>query len=281
MKRKIIKITGIVFFALYLINCVGFYFTQEKHFFQSTILTQDYIFEFNEDFEELNFKTTDGIVLNSLLFKVHNPKGLVIYFHGNCCSLASYGFGAEVYTKQGYDVFMLDYRGFGKSEGTITSESQLYKDNQMIYNEMKKSYSEEDIVVVGYSLGTTMASKIASTNNPKLLILKAPFYDFNDAISQNKNSLGKYFPLSMLSKYSFNNYEFIQNCKMPVFIFHGTLDETIDYSSSLELEKLFKPEDNLILLEGEKHGAISNNPQFQKELKKLLGDKNQRETMYD
>lgn len=272
MNKKLIKISkiiGIIFLVLYLTVCAFFYFTQEKQFFISTKLAPDYKFEFNGNFEELNFETEDGITLNSLLFTVNNPKGLVFYSHGNSGSLALHADAADVYTNLGYDFFIVDYRGFGKSGGSITSEKQLYQDNQMLYDVLKKTYSEENIVVVGYSLGTTMASKLASTNNPKLLILNAPFYDWNEAIQQH-SSFGNYFPLSIINKYSFNNYEFIQNCKMPVFIFHGTSDEIIQYNSSLKLEKLFKPKDSLILLEGEKHSTISNNPQFQKELKRLL-----------
>lgn len=56
---------------------------------------------------------------------------------------------------------------------------------------------------------------------------------------------------------------------MPVLIFHGTHDRMNQYSSSVKLKKLFKPEDKLILLEGEGHDNISNNLQFQKELKIL------------
>ncbi|MBQ4820202.1 alpha/beta fold hydrolase [Aquimarina sp. MMG016] len=261
-----------VFITLYLINCAGFYFTQEKHFFTPTKLAADHKFHFNGNFEELNFKTTDDFTLNSLLFRVDNPKGLVFYLHGSGGSLASLAEGADVYIQLGYNVFMMDYRGFGKSGGDITSEQQLYEDNQMLYDELKKTYAEEDIIVVGYSLGAAMAAKLASTNNPKLLILKAPFYNFNEAISQNVKLLSKFFPLSILNKYGFNNNQFIQKCKMPVLIFHGTNDKINQYSSSLELKKLFKPEDDLILLEGEGHDSISNNLQFQKELKTLLGD---------
>ncbi len=256
---------------MYLINCAGFYFTQEKHFFTPTKLSVDHKFHSNRSFEELNFRTTDGVTLNSLLFKVDNPKGLIFYLHGSGESLASLEKGSDIYTQLGYDVFMIDYRGFGKSGGNITSENQLYADNQMLYDELKKTYAEEDIILVGYSLGAAMAAKLASTNSPKLLIMKAPFYNLNEAISKRVKLLSKLFPLNMLSKYSFNNNQFIQKCKMPVLIFHGTNDKTNPHSYSLQLQNLFKPKDKLILLEGEGHDNISNNPQFRKELKILLG----------
>ncbi len=275
MKRKKIRIFKIIFvsfIALYFINCIGFYFTQEKHFFTPTKLSVDYKFLSDRRFEELNFTTTDGVTLNSLLFKVDNPKGLVFYLHGSGESLASLEKGSDIYTRLGYDVFMIDYRGFGKSGGNITSEHQLYADNQMLYDELKKTYAEKDIILVGYSLGAAMAAKLASTNHPKLLLMKAPFYNLNEAISKNVKVLSKLFPLQMLNKYSFNNNQFIQKCKMPVIIFHGTNDKTNQHTSSLRLQKLFKPEDKLILLEGEGHDNISNNTKFQQELKKLLGD---------
>ncbi|SNR14161.1 alpha/beta hydrolase [Tenacibaculum jejuense] len=195
---------------------------------------------------------------------------MVFYLHGSGESLAPLKKGSNIYTQLGYDVFMIDYRGFGKSEGNITSEDQLYEDNQMLYDEIKKNYAEEDIIVVGYSLGSAMAAKLASTNNPKLLIMKAPFYNFNEAISERVKLLSAIFPLKILNKYKFNNHEFIQNCKMPVVIFHGTKDKTNQHHYSLKLQKLFKPLDKLILLEGEGHDNISSNLQFQKELKILL-----------
>ena len=271
-KTKIFKIIGLVFVVIYLINCAGFYFTQEKHFFTPNKLSKDHKFKSNRNFEELNFKTKDDITLNNLLFKVDYPKGLVFYLHGSGGSLASLEKESEIYTQLGYNVFMIDYRGFGKSGGNITSEDQLYADNQMLYDELKKTYAEEDIILVGYSLGAAMAAKLAATNNPKLLIMKAPFYNLNEAISERVQLLSKFFPLEMLNKYSFNNNEFIQKCKMPVLIFHGTNDETNHHSASLRLQKLFKQKDKLILLEGEGHDNISNNTQFQKNLKILLED---------
>ena len=126
-------------------------------------------------------------------------------------------------------------------------------------------------------MGTAMASQLASTNNPKMLILQAPFYNYNDAIEQAVNrdknfNLGKILPLSLLNKYGFNNYEFIQNCAMPVKIFHGTSDEVINHSSSLKLKEHFKLEDRLIIDEDEDHETIVSSELYKTELKKILKD---------
>ena len=280
MKRisiKILKIIGKLLIVLYVVICAIFYFTQENYVFNPSKLAKDYTFDIKEDFEEMNFKTADETNLNGLLFKADSSKGLVIYFHGTGSDISHFVSFADIYTKLGYDYFMLDYRGFGKSEGAIVNENQLYEDNQMVYDQLKKSYAEENIIVIGYSMGTAMASQLASTNNPKMLILKAPFYNWNDAVQQGVNrgdnfNLGQILPLSLLNKYGFNNYEFIQNCTMPVTIFHGTSDEVINHSSSLKLKAHFKSEDKLIIDEGEDHETIVSSDLYKNELKKILRD---------
>ena len=124
-------------------------------------------------------------------------------------------------------------------------------------------------------MGTAMASQLASANSPKMLILQAPYYNWNEALQQSMMrddnfNLGRMIPISLLNKYSFNNYEFVQNCNMPVVIFHGTDDAVIDYSSSLKLKKYFKSEDSLIISKGENHETIVSSELYQNELKRIL-----------
>ena len=99
----------------------------------------------------------------------------MFYLHGNAGALDTWGDIAKVYTSLGYDIFILDYRGFGKSEGSIYSEEQFYKDVQAAYDVMRKEYPENKIVVEGYSIGTGPATILAATNHPKLLLLQAPY----------------------------------------------------------------------------------------------------------
>ena len=104
--------------------------------------------------------------------------------------MSDIGKHAEFYTSLDYDVFMADYRGYGKSEGSISSEPQLHQDNQMIYDELKKNYSEDKIIVIGYSLGGALATKLASNNNPRYLGFKHPIVELKGIIyGQMKNRL--------------------------------------------------------------------------------------------
>jgi alpha-beta hydrolase superfamily lysophospholipase len=262
MLLSFLKILLLLFVAI----CVLLYFMQEKLIFFPEKLSKDFKFRFNQEFEEVNIATDDNIVLNALLFKCEQPKGVIYYLHGNAGSLNSWGDVAEIYTRLSYDVFMLDYRGYGKSEGQIKGQQQFYSDVQAGYNKLKTMYDESKIIVLGYSIGSGPATKIAAENHPKLLILQAPYYSLTDLTKQ-------IYPIipTFILKYKFETKTFLPKCKMPVVIFHGDQDEIIYYGSSIKLKPLMKAADTLITLKGQEHNGMSSNGQYLTEIERILG----------
>jgi pimeloyl-ACP methyl ester carboxylesterase len=249
----------------YVLICVLLYFFQERLIFFPEKLSKDHRFRFPQPFSEVNIETGQGAMIHGLLFTASASKGLVFYLHGNAGSLDSWGAVAETYTRLGYDVFIPDYPGYGKSEGSIRSQRQLFEVIQEVYDEMKKRYSEDSIVVVGYSVGSGPASWLASVNHPKLLILQAPFYNMADLVRQ-------VYPIvpSFLLKYTFRTNEYLKNCRMPVVLFHGDRDEVIYYGSSLKLQKELKSSDTLITLHGQGHNGMTDNPDYIRALERIL-----------
>jgi alpha-beta hydrolase superfamily lysophospholipase len=242
------------------------YFFQEKLIFFPDKLSNNYTFHFNQPFEEITIKTEDGIRLNGLLFPAAAASNrLIFYLHGNAGALNTWGQVANRYTTLGYDVFILDYRGYGKSEGTIKNQQQLFDDIQRAYDEMKKKYREDQVVVLGYSIGTGPAAYLASTNYPKLLILQAPYYSLTDLMRHT-------YPIipTFILKYKLRTNRYIRNCKMPVVMFHGTKDAVIYYGSSLKLKKELKRTDTLITLNGQGHNGITDNPDYIHAVKSIL-----------
>jgi len=257
----ILKLTAIV----YIIICIALYFVQEKLIFFPQKLPGNYTFQFDQHFEELHFTTGDKTVLHGILFKAASSKGLIFYLHGNAGSLQSWGEIAKTYTDLRYDLFMLDYRGYGKSGGRISNEKQLYNDIQLVYDSLKQKYDEKKIIVLGYSIGTGPATELASANHPALLILQAPYFNLTDMMKHS-------FPVipAFILKYRFETNIFLKACSMPVIIFHGNKDEVIYYGSSLKLKELFKPADTLVTLNGQGHNGISDNPEYLTGLQKIL-----------
>ena len=255
----------IVIGTLYLVICGLLYFFQEKLIFFPQKLTKDYRFEFGQPFEEMTIPTNDKSLLHGLLFKADSSKGLIFYLHGNGGALDSWGEVARTYTALNYDVFLLDYRGYGKSEGAIYSQKQFFDDVQAAYDSLKTRYADDKIVVLGYSIGTGAATKLASVNNPKLLILQAPYYSLTDLMRHS-------YPIipTFILKYKFETNNYLKACKMPVVIFHGDADEVIYYGSSLKLKTLFKDQDTLITLQGQIHNGITDNAVYRRELQRIL-----------
>lgn len=254
-----------VLLIIFLIICGLLFIFQEKLIFFPQKLDKSYQFSFDQDFKEINIKTNDQKILNGLLFKSDSTKGLIFYLHGNAGSLSTWGEVAKTYTDIHYDVFMPDYRGYGKSEGSISSQGQVFEDAQIAYDEMLKEYQENKIIVLGYSIGTGIAAKLASANKPKLLILQAPYYSLTDMMRH-------FYPIipTFILKYKFETDKYIKDCKMPIVIFHGDQDEVVYYGSSLKLEKLFKKQDTLITLIEQGHNGMTDNPDYKSELTKIL-----------
>lgn len=276
----ILKALGSILILLYISVCVLFYVYQEDFFiFPAQKLDSTFAYDFGGIFEEINLTMEDGTVLNNLLFKADSSKGVILYLHGNGGSLENWGGFASLYTDLNYDVFMVDYRGYGKSGGAYNNENEIHEDIQAVYNEVKRRYPENQITVLGYSLGSGLATRLASNNDPNLLILLAPFYNLNDAGRHVINTVDlllfkllRPLPTSWLNKYKFKSNEYIQNCNMPIVIFHGDEDEIVYYGSSLKLREHFKPEDRLITIEGAGHNNISENDKFIREMGILLGN---------
>lgn len=262
--KKILKpLIGVLGF--YLLACGFLYFKQEIIFFHPTKLADTYQYDFPGEPEELFIPVSDGNKINALLFTNDSAKGLIFYLHGNKGTLEKWGNVAKKFTQYGYDIFIMDYRGFGKSTGCIESEAQFFGDAQIAYDTMKKRYAEKDITILGYSIGTGVATYIASTNNPKRLILQAPFYNMVEM------ALGRLpFIPEFLLRYPFMTSEHIKNVKAPIVLLHGDKDVLIPYEHSVRLAELMKPTANLIKLPGLEHSGWTDTPEYQAALNQVF-----------
>jgi uncharacterized protein len=263
--RKIFIWLGGIIAGLYLLICAGMYSLQEKIIFHPAPLAPDFRFSASQPFEEISIPAADGSKLSGLLLKCDSARGLVFYLHGNSGTLATWAGIGKNYAALGYDVFIMDYRGFGKSEGEISSEEQFYGDVKYAYAEMKKRYDENRIVVIGYSIGTASAAMLAAGNQPKMLILQAPYYSLTDMMDQRYSFLPGF-----LLKYKFETYSFLEKVKAPVRIFHGDADEIIYYGASLKLKNHLKAIDKLIMLPGAGHLGLNDNLVYLQEIAREL-----------
>ena len=262
MYQRAIKLFAISCLILFLLSC-----HQERMVFHAESLPQDYQFEFEDPFEEVFIPIDEEVKINGLLFQAENPKGLVFYLHGNAGTLKGWGEISTHYLKNGYDFFIIDYRSFGKSTGTIDKEKDMYNDIQVVYDSLQTqfNYKEQDIVVIGYSIGTGFAAKLSSENSPKQLILNAPYYSIPNLVNQSTLIIPHF-----LFKYKLPTNKYLKNVKAPVTIFHGDKDKLIPLKSSIKLKKHFKTIDTLFVLPETGHHGFSKNEIYQQEVAKIL-----------
>lgn len=228
------------------------YFIQEKLIFLPTKLPADFEYSFQYPFEEIFLTAEDGAVLNALHFKNTNPNGVILYFHGNAGDLSRWGQIATYFVEKNYDVVIMDYRTFGKSTGVL-SEEALKKDSQLFYEYVLKNYGEDRLILYGRSLGTGLASFLASKNNPSQLILETPYYSMLDVAKERF----PYLPLSFLLKYKMPSYEFLQSSKCPILIVHGTKDRVVPLRSGEKLrEALSDKSVTMVVVEGAAHNNL-------------------------
>jgi uncharacterized protein len=272
MKKNITRISAALFITC---SSVGFYYhhKQDEMIFKSKALERDYTYTWNAPFKEVFIPVGQKDEINALHFHVENPKGAILFLHGRGKNLSHWGKRAEVFIKQGYDVLIFDYRGFGKSSSTQGGfkEKYLLEDSECAYQYLKKFYSEENIVVYGQSLGTSFAAWVASKHSPRMLILEAPYYNMHEAALYTKPYLPRW-AVGMILKFSFKTNEWIQGVSSPIFIFHGTDDDIVPYAHSKRLYEELKTSKAIefITLDAWGHSEFYRNDLYLTKLTEIL-----------
>ncbi len=243
--------------AVYILFCLLFYFGQDLFFFRPERLPHWFTYQYPFPFTEVNFDMEDGGTVNALHFQVPNSKGVVFYIKGNSRSIKGWGKFARDFIGKGYDFFILDFRGFGKSRGRRTEEI-LYADLQQVYKWLAARYGEDRMVLYGRSLGSGLAARVASWNNPHLLILDCPYYSFLYHITRYAFIL----PIHWLLRYHIRTDRFVKKVQCPVYILHGRKDRLIPYRQSEMLRQLAP--DNILLyaIEGAGHNNLPEFPEY-------------------
>ena len=259
-------VKGIFFscLAIYALILLVLYLVQERLLFFPTQLEKTYKYTFSNVFQEKDIEVEQGVALNTLLFQAANPKGVVLFFHGNGGALDGWGRGAHVFTRNHFDVLYVDYRGYGKSDGVIRSEAQLLRDGQVLYEYVKSMYGEDKIILSGTSMGTGIAAKLAADNPPQTLILHAPYYSLKSLIQEKVR-----FVPSFIIRYRLETHNVLKDKKYPIILFHGDRDQVIpvDHAKRLKEEN---PEIELHILKGVGHNDIETHPAYRRRMEQIL-----------
>jgi pimeloyl-ACP methyl ester carboxylesterase len=252
---------GIIFLSLVV------YFLQDLFIFKPEKLHRNFQFKYDIPFREVNFDVEAGVRINGLHFYREQPKGLILYFHGNTRSIKGWAKYAKDFYRYDYDVVLVDYRGFGKSTGK-RSEGEMLDDMQFVYTALAAQYTEGHLIVYGRSLGSGFATKVASQNDPRYLILDSPYYNFARVIERFLPIL----PVRLVLRYQLRTDKWIREVKCPVYILHGTKDWLIPIKHSTGLQKINPRKITLIRIHGGGHNNLPKFPEYHNFIRDILKD---------
>lgn len=262
---KIILIITVVLLVLLIIGNLFTYPLQHFFIMQPETLPQDHQYRLNHPFDEVNIPVSHGGNINAIHFKVEHPKGVVLYFHGNAGSLARWGHLHGDFTGRGYDLLIIDYRGYGKSTGP-QNQQILYNDAVAVYEWLNQRFEAEDIIIYGRSMGSAMACYAAANVDAKMLILETPFSSMKNLFY----TYYKFMPKLFVFKYPFHNDQYLQQVKYPITIFQGTEDWVVPHSNASQLIPLLKESDTFVTIEGATHNDVGQYPLYQQKMDELL-----------
>ena len=234
---------------------VGFFYVgQESLIFMPTTLPASHQFLL-PDTTEVSL-AVDGATLSALHFKQPGAKGVIFFLHGNGGNLASWLRSTDFYRKNNFDLFIIDYRGYGKSTGRIASEAQLHADVMAAWNWIAPQYEGRKRVIFGRSLGTTLAAKLSTQVRADWTVLVSPFYSLDGM----RRDVYPFLP-GALMRYTFRTDQWLPHANSPVSILHGDRDEVIGYSHAEKLQMAF-PRVELIKINGGTHYNLHQLPQY-------------------
>ncbi|MHA4812435.1 alpha/beta hydrolase [Flavitalea flava] len=278
-----------ILFLIYGIVGIAFYYGQDKLLLHPEVVKKETKYDFGQQpYTELNIPYDKETNLNIIQFKTAeaanedtfpgknkiyhdsisrpgSPKGVVLYFHGNKKNITWYARHVPDFTRSGYEVWMLDYPGFGKSTGKL-NEQKLYDYSLVLYKLARSRYTPTQIVIYGKSFGTGVAAQLASVRDCRRLILECAYYSME---SVYRHYLPVY-PIGKMAHYHLPTNERLPSVTAPVTIFHGTKDGLIPFSNAERLKPLLKTGDEFIPIEGGSHNDLGNFPLFHQKLDSLL-----------
>ena len=240
----------------YTLLLAALYLGQESLIFPGTPLPADHRFAFDQPFEEIRVPVA-GATLDGLLFRQSAPRGLVFFLHGNRGNVETWTTGLDFYRRVNYDLFIFDYRGYGRSTGRNEDERQLDADVRAAWDAVAPRYRDKPIVIYGRSLGTGLAVRLARDVTPRLLVLVSPF---TSLVAAGQRAYP--FVPGFLVKYPLRSDQAIAEVKSPVLLIHGTRDALIPPTDSEMLRSLVRSPVELVLIEGAGHSDIHRFPNY-------------------
>lgn len=256
---KLLFWSGIIVAIAYATICLYLYFQQPRFiFYPSSVIEKTPEF-FKLPYEEVWLPVP---VSGKKVERIHgwwikanqpNPK-VLLYLHGNAINIGANVAHANRFHQLGFSVLLIDYRGYGRSQGNFPTEMQVYEDAATAWNYLviSRHITPKNIFIYGHSLGGAIAIDLAIKHPDAAgLIVESSFTSIRQLIAAR--NMFPFFPVDLILTQRFESIKKIPRLKMPVLFIHGTADSTTPAFMSQNLYAVAPEPKKLILVPGAEH----------------------------
>ncbi|MCU7960502.1 MAG: alpha/beta hydrolase [gamma proteobacterium symbiont of Bathyaustriella thionipta] len=257
-------ITVLSMIGLWLLLNVLMYARQPAMVFFPTADVQQTPAELGLAYEDVHLSTADGVTLHAWYVPAANSKKVVLFFHGNAGNITHRGESIDIFHNLGWSVFIVDYRGYGSSEGS-PDEPGLYQDARAAWQFLmqKKHYAHDDIIVFGRSLGGVVAAQLAYEVQPRHLILESTLSSARDMADRILPGISRL----LFSRYEFATSEKLAGIRSRILMLHSPDDEMIPFEQAQKnFRQANEPKSFITLDGGHNEGFLLSQPAYSQAL---------------
>lgn len=212
---------------------------------------------------DVHFSTSDGVLLHGWFMTGASPRtGItVLQLHGNAGTLRAFSSDAVVFQRRGFDVFLVDYRGYGKSEGETLDETTLRLDGlaAMRHLTAERGVDPKTVALFGYSLGSIVAADLAVSQPCRAVALMAPLASARRQAESVFPRMPAIFFGAMTNR--FDTVGKIGGVRCPVIVVHGDRDDLISVDQGRAVYEAAPAPKRLVIVAGGGHGLYDPNGQ--------------------
>jgi fermentation-respiration switch protein FrsA (DUF1100 family) len=226
------------------------------------------------EYEEVYLTSSDGIRLHGWYLPREGVEEVVLFLHGNGGNISHRGASIEIFNQLGLNVFIIDYRGYGNSEGS-PSEKGLYEDARTAWQYLieRRKFKSEQIILFGRSIGAAVATKLAVEVEPERVILESAF-------SRSRDMADRVMPIISrvaVMRYPFNSMARIKNINARLLVLHSPDDEIIPYRLGEKLFQAANEPKQFVKLKGDhNNGFMLSQPNYEQALARFINSKSNR-----
>lgn len=199
-------------------------------------------------FEEVQIETSDGLALHAWHVPAASNRATLLFFHGNAGNISHRLDSIRIFHELGLSVLILDYRGYGRSQGS-PSEEGTRRDARAAWRQLveDRGLAPGEIVVFGRSLGAAVAAELARGREPAAVILESAFTSVPD-IAQEAYW---FLPARWLSRFEYATAEYVAEIPAPVLVIHSEDDEIIPFHHGRAVFEAAREPKRLLVLRGD------------------------------